>query len=383
MSNEELLSNEELQEATEGVAIIGLSGRFPGAKTPAEFWRNLKAGVEGVSFFTDDELRAGGVAREALADPGYVKAKAMLEDIELFDAAFFGITPKEAEMMDPQQRLFLECAWTALEDAGYDSEQYGGAIGLYAGTSLNSYLMVNLFSNPGLLDAAGILQTSIPNRTDHLTTRGAYKLNLKGPAVTVQTACSTSLVAVHLASQSLLSYQCDIALAGGVTASVPKKSGYYFQEGGVLSPDGHCRAFDHRANGTVVGNGVGVVVLKRLADALADGDEIHAVIKGSAINNDGSLKVGYTAPSVDGQADVIALAQAVAGVAPESITYIEAHGTGTTLGDPIEIAALAVFRSARTRKISARLVGEANIDTSTWRRASPGSSRRRSHSKKE
>ncbi|HEX8559984.1 MAG TPA: MupA/Atu3671 family FMN-dependent luciferase-like monooxygenase [Pyrinomonadaceae bacterium] len=345
------MSNQEQYSAPEGVAIIGLSGRFPGAKTTAEFWQNLVAGVEAVSFFTDEELRAEGVAEGVLADPAYVKAKAMLDDIESFDAGFFGITPKEAEITDPQQRLFLECAWAALENAGYDSEQYAGAIGLFAGSSLNSYLMVNLFSNPGLVDSVGILQTSIPNRADHLTTRCAYKLNLKGPAVTVQTACSTSLVAVHLACQSLLNYQCDMALAGGATVSVPKRSGYFHQEGGVLSPDGHCRAFDHRANGTVVGNGVGVVVLKRLADALEDGDEIHAVIRGSAINNDGSLKLGYTAPSVEGQVEVIAMAQAVAGVGPDTVTYVEAHGTGTTLGDPMEMEALtAAFRTGTDRK---------------------------------
>ncbi|HEX5706558.1 MAG TPA: type I polyketide synthase, partial [Pyrinomonadaceae bacterium] len=345
------MSNQDVEREPEGVAIIGMSGRFPRANSPAELWHNLLAGVESVSFFTDEELRAEGVDASALSDPAYVRAKAMLDDIELFDAAFFGVTPKEAETTDPQQRLFLEAAWSALEDAGYDSEQYAGAIGLFAGASLNSYLMLNLFSNPGIVDAAGILQTSIPNRTDHLTTRGAYKLNLKGPAVTVQTACSTSLVAVHLACQSLLNFQCDVALAGGVTVSVPKKSGYYSQEGGVLSPDGHCRAFDHRANGTVVGNGVGLVVLKRLSEALADGDTIHAVIRGSAINNDGSLKVGYTAPSIDGQVEVIAMAQAVAGVAPESVSYVEAHGTGTTMGDPIEIAALTqVFRASTDRK---------------------------------
>jgi acyl transferase domain-containing protein len=335
----------------DGIAIIGLSGRFPRAKTIAEFWHNLTKGVETISLFDDEELRAAGIAKEMLADPNYVKAKGMLDDIEWFDAAFFGITPKEAEIMDPQQRLFLECTWTALEDAGYDSEQYAGPIGLFAGAGINSYLMLNLFSNRGVIDFAGILQTSIPNRTDHLTTRCAYKLNLKGPAITVQTACSTSLVAVHLACQSLLNYQCDMALAGGITITVPQKSGYYFQEGGVLSPDGHCRPFDHKANGTVAGNGVGVVVLKRLADALADGDEIHAVIKGSAINNDGSLKVGYTAPSVEGQVEVIAMAQALAGITPDTISYIEAHGTGTTLGDPIEIAALTeVFRATTKRK---------------------------------
>lgn len=332
----------------DGIAIIGLAGRFPKAKNVAEFWQNLTDGVKTVSLFDDEELRAAGIAKETLADPNYVKAKGMLDEVEWFDASFFGITPKEAEITDPQQRLFLECAWTALEDAGYDSEQYAGPIGLFAGASINSYLMLNLFSNRGLIDLAGILQSSIPNRTDHLTTRCAYKLNLKGPAITVQTACSTSLVAVHLACQSLLSYQCDMALAGGVTISVPQKSGYYFQEGGVLSPDGYCRPFDHKANGTVTGNGVGVVVLKRLGDALADGDEIHAVIKGSAVNNDGSLKVGYTAPSVEGQIEVIAMAQALAGITPDTIGYIEAHGTGTTLGDPIEIAALKEVFAAGT-----------------------------------
>jgi phthiocerol/phenolphthiocerol synthesis type-I polyketide synthase E len=336
---------------TNDIAIVGLACRFPQAKTPAEFWRNLVEGSTAISYFTDEELRSEGLANEVLDDPHYVKAKGMVDDIELFDAAFFGITPKEAELMDPQQRLFLECAWTALEDAGYDSEQHRGPIGLFAGASINSYLLLNLLSNPGLVDRVGILQSSIPNRTDHLTTRSAYKLNLKGPAITIQTACSTSLVTVHLACQSLLSYQCDLALAGGVTVSVPKKSGYYFQEGGVLSTDGICRPFDHRANGTVVGNGAGVVVLKRLAEALTDGDQIHAVIKGSAINNDGSLKIGYTAPSLEGQVEVIAMAQAVAGVSPDTISYIEAHGTGTTMGDPIEIAALnEVFRASTDRK---------------------------------
>jgi natural product biosynthesis luciferase-like monooxygenase protein len=344
------MSNQDSHEATTGVAIIGMAGRFPRAQAVEAFWQNLREGVEAVSFFTEEELLADGVERSALADPGYVRAKGMLEGIENFDAAFFGITPREAEMTDPQQRLFMECAWAALENAGYDSEQYGGLIGLFGGASLNSYLMLNLMPAGGLVDAANILQSSIPNRTDHLTTRVAYKLNLKGPAVTVQTACSTSLVAVHLACQSLLGYQCDMAMAGGVTVSVPKKSGYYYQEGGVLSPDGHCRAFDHRAGGTVVGNGVGVVVLKRLEDAVADGDEIHAVIRGSAINNDGSAKVGYTAPSVEGQSEVIATALAVAGVEPESISYIETHGTGTKLGDPMEFATLRrVFRE-RTAK---------------------------------
>jgi natural product biosynthesis luciferase-like monooxygenase protein len=351
------MSNQDSHEALNGVAIIGMSGSFPRAKALGEFWRNLRDGVEAISFFTDEELLAEGLDRATLADPGYVKAKGFLEDIELFDASFFGITPREAEMTDPQQRFFLECAWAALESAGYDSEQYRGAIGLFGGASLNSYLVLNLLSGAGLVDASNILQSSIPNRTDHLTTRVAYKLNLKGPAVTVQTACSTSLVAVHLACQSLLSYECDMALAGGVTISIPKKSGYFYQEGGVLSPDGHCRAFDHRAGGTVVGNGVGVVVLKRLADARDDGDEIQAVIKGSAINNDGSAKIGYTAPSVEGQSEVIATALEMAGVGPEMISYIEAHGTGTKLGDPMEIATLQRVFRARTDKKNFCAVG--------------------------
>ncbi|HZI20318.1 MAG TPA: MupA/Atu3671 family FMN-dependent luciferase-like monooxygenase [Pyrinomonadaceae bacterium] len=345
------MSNQDSHEAPSGVAIIGMAGRFPRARGVEEFWRNLRDGVEAVTSFTEEELLAEGVGRAVLADPGYVKAKGVLEDVELFDAAFFGVTPREAEITDPQQRFFLECAWEALEDAGYDSEQYDGLIGLFGGASLNSYLLLNLMSGAGLIDPANVLQSSIPNRTDHLTTRAAYKLNLKGPAVTVQTACSTSLVAVHLACQSLLGYQCDVALAGGVTISVPKKSGYYYQEGGVLSPDGHCRAFDHRAGGTVVGNGVGVVALKRLEEAIEGGDEIYAVIRGSAINNDGSAKIGYTAPSVEGQSEVIATALEVAGVEPESITYVEAHGTGTKLGDPMEIATLRrVFRARTDRR---------------------------------
>jgi len=340
-----------VNDGIESVAIIGMAGRFPFAKNLNEFWENLRQGVECVSSFTDEELVSQGIDPVLLADSNYIKAKAVLEDVDLFDASFFGLSPREAETMDPQQRFFLECSWEALENAGYDSERYQEAIAVYAGVSLNSYLLLNLLSNPGLVDSVGILQASIRNRTDHLATRVSYKLNLKGAAVTVQTACSTSLVAVHLACQSLLVYQSDMVLAGGVSIGVPSKAGYMFQEGGIFSADGHCRAFDEKATGTVVGNGVGVVVLKRLSDALADGDQIHAVIKGSAVNNDGSSKVGYTAPSVDGQSEVIAMAQSIAAVEPESISYIEAHGTGTPLGDPVEIAALTqVFRATTSRK---------------------------------
>jgi phthiocerol/phenolphthiocerol synthesis type-I polyketide synthase E len=324
----------------EGVAVIGMAGRFPGARDLSEYWRNLRGGVEAITFFTDEELKEAGVDPARLGAPNFIKAKGVLEDGDKFDAAFFGFTPREAEIMDPQHRVFMECAWAALESAGYDPETYEGAIGLYGGASMDTYLLFNLMSNRDLLESVGLLQASVHNRTDHLTTHVAYELNLRGPSLTIQTACSTSLVALHTACQSVLNHECDMALAGGVSVTVPLRNGYTYQEGGIYSPDGHCRAFDERAQGTVEGNGVGVVVLKRLAEALAEGDYIHAVIRGSAVNNDGSLKVGYTAPGVDGQAEVIAEAHAVSGVAPETISYVETHGTGTTLGDPVEIEAL-------------------------------------------
>jgi acyl transferase domain-containing protein len=335
----------------EGIAIIGMAGRFPGANNIAEYWRNLRDGVESITFFSDEELRKAGVEASRLNSPNFVKAKGAIENGDMFDAAFFGFTPREAEIMDPQQRLFMECVWTALEDAGYDPETYKGAIGLYGGEGMNSYLLLNLMSNRDLLDSVGLLQASVQNRGDHLTTHVAYKLNLKGPSVTVQTACSTSLVAVHTACQSLLNFECDLALAGGVTITVPLKNGYTYLDGGIYSPDGHCRAFDERAQGTVQGDGVAVVALKRLSDAVNDGDTIHAVIRGSAVNNDGSLKVGYTAPGVNGQAEVIAEAHAMSGVNPETIGYVETHGTGTALGDPVEVDALTqAFRQGTGAK---------------------------------
>ncbi|HEX8351629.1 MAG TPA: type I polyketide synthase, partial [Pyrinomonadaceae bacterium] len=279
-----------------------------------------------------------GVAADVLADPDYVKAGGVLDGAELFDAAFFGYHPREAELMDPQQRVFLECAWHALEDAGYDSERYGGRVGVFGGAGLNTYLHEVA---PTLSDSSALrYQAFIGNDKDFVTTRVSYKLNLRGPSVNVQSACSTSLVAVHLACQSLLNGECEMALAGGVAVRAPLRQGYFYEEGGILSPDAHCRAFDKDARGTVFGNGVGVVVLKPLDRALADGDNVYAVIKGSALNNDGSLKLGYTAPSVDGQAEVIAEALALSGVEPETVTYVETHGTGTPLGDPIEVAAL-------------------------------------------
>lgn len=331
------------------IAVVGMSLRFPGARNAGEFWQNLRDGVESISFFSDEVMLAAGEERATIERSDFVKAYGALEGIELFDAAFFGCTPKEATMMDPQHRLFLECAWEALEHAGHAPEIYRGPIGVFAGAGMNTYVN-NLFGNPEFKENVDLFQAGIANDRDFLATRVSYKLNLKGPSVVVQSACSTSLVAIHFACQSLLSGACDMALAGGATISARQKRGYLYQEGGILSPDGHCRAFDAQARGTVGGSGVGVVVLKRLDDALADGDAMHAIIKGSAVNNDGSLKVGYTAPSIDGQAEVIRTAHGIAGVEPESISYIEAHGTGTEIGDPIEIAALTeVFKGSRTR----------------------------------
>jgi acyl transferase domain-containing protein len=331
------------------IAVIGMAGRFPGARSVAEFWENLANGVESISFFTDEELEASGIHPSILREPNYVKAKGTIEDIDKFDATFFGFTPREAEITDPQQRLFLECAWQALEDAGYDPSRYEGLIGAYAGVSTNTYIF-NLYLNPDLLRSVGGFETVLGNDKDFLSTRVSYKLGLRGPSFTVQTACSTSLVATHLACQGLLSGECDMALAGGVSVNAPQKSGYLYQEEGIASPDGHCRAFDARAEGTVSGNGVGIVVLKRLEEAIADGDNILALVRSSALNNDGSLKIGYTAPSVEGQAEVIRTAHVMAGIDADTVTYIETHGTGTALGDPVEIAALTRAFRASTEK---------------------------------
>ncbi|EMS73637.1 type I polyketide synthase [Ruminiclostridium cellobioparum] len=329
------------------IAIIGMSCRFPGANNIDEFWKNLCEGVESVTQLSDEELLEAGVDPALLNNPNYVKAAPMVEGYDMFDAEFFGYNPREAEMMDPQHRLFLQCAWESLENAGYTQDKYRGLIGVFAGASLSTY-MFNLYSNRKLMESVGNLQAIIGNDKDSLTTSVSYKLNLKGPSIAVQTFCSTSLVAVHLAAKSLLSGECHMALAGGATINVPHKNGYLYNEGGIFSPDGHCRAFDKDANGMLFGNGVGIVVLKRLKDALADRDSIIAVIKGSAINNDGSLKVGYTAPSVEGQSEVISNALENAGITADSIGYIEAHGTGTLMGDPIEIAALTKAFGATT-----------------------------------
>ncbi len=340
-----------VNEPQESIAIIGMAGRFPQARDIGEFWRNLREGRESVSFFVDAQVQWLPIEHAPrLDDPRYVKARAVMEKPEWFDAAFFGMNPKEAEVMDPQHRVFLECAWEALENAGCNPDTYDGLIGVFAGASMNTYLFTNLLTHPDLVKDFGLFSSMIMNDGDFVPTRVSYKFNLRGPSINVQTACSTSLVAVCLAAQNLLGYRCDVALAGGVSITFPPNRGQHHQEGGILSPDGHCRTFDAKAAGTVLGDGAGVVVLKRLSDAVADHDNILAVIKGTAINNDGSLKIGYTAPSADGQAEVIALAQAEAGVAPESVSYIEAHGTGTPLGDPIEIAGLTKAFGVKDKK---------------------------------
>ncbi len=330
--------NEDTREGGEQIAVIGMAGRFPGAKNCDELWRNLRDGVEGIRFFSEEELLANGISAEQCNRPGYVKAAPVLEDVGAFDAGFFGYTPREAELLDPQQRLFLEVVWEALENAGFRDGEHNNTTGLFAGSGLSHYLM-NHLRERFTYDEAGF-ETLIGNDKDYLCTRVAYKLNLGGPAVNIQTACSSSLVAVHAACQSLIGYECDLAVAGGVTVRLPGVAGYQYQEGGLFSPDGHCRPFDAEARGTLFGSGVGAVILKRLSEARDDGDPIRAVILASAVNNDGSRKVGFTAPSEIGQLRVLAEALELAEVAPETIGYIEAHGTGTALGDPIEAAAL-------------------------------------------
>ncbi len=347
---------QELDELEGAIAIVGMAGRFPGARGMAELWRNLRAGVESVRFLSREEMAALG-AGGAADDPAWVPAVAMPDGIDEFDAPFFGISHREAEILDPQHRLFLEACWTALEDAGYDPESPAAVTAVFGGATTSTYLLFNLARNPQVAATVDPLQLIVGNAVDSLTTRVSYKLNLKGPSHAVQCACSTSLVAVHLACQALLNQECDVALAGGVSINVGQRAGYRFQEDAILSPDGHCRAFDAAARGTVFGGGVGVVVLKRLEDAVRDGDTVRAVIRGSAVNNDGGMKVGYTAPAVDGQAAVIAEALSVAGIDAGTIGYVEAHGTGTALGDPIEIQALAKAFRAYTPKLGFAALG--------------------------
>lgn len=328
------------------VALVGMSGRFPGAADVDTLWQNLVAGVKGLRELTEEELRGGHLDPGQLADPRYVRVTGALADIDRFDAAVFGVSPREAETMGPQHRLFLECSWEALESAGYCPTDAPGQVGVFGGSGFPDYIVQNLqslMSEPG-----GPLLIAVGNERDSLANLVSYKLGLRGPAIAVQTFCSTSLVSVHLACQSLLTYECDLAVAGGAFTPLPQPSGYLYEPGGITSPDGVVRSFDAAANGTVMGSGVGVVALKRMTEALEDGDVIHAVILGSATNNDGRVRAGYTAPGVDGQADVIDAAFGVAGVKPESIGYVECHATATSLGDSIELAAMSrVFTEAR------------------------------------
>ncbi|HZI11901.1 MAG TPA: polyketide synthase, partial [Myxococcus sp.] len=334
------MAEHESTESTAGcIAIIGMSGRFPGARTLEDFWRNLRGGVESISRFSPEELeRPPGALGTRWEHPSLVPAGGVLDGIEGFDHGFFDIPLRDAQRMDPQQRLFLQCAWSALEDAGHVPERFAGRICLYAGAAPSGYLQKVLDGTS--FEPATLFDAAVTANHEGLATRSSYTLRLTGESVMVHTTCSTGLVAVHLACQSLLLLQSDMAVAGATRIQVPQRTGYFYQEGMILSPDGHCRAFDARAQGMVGGNGVGVVVLKRLEDAMRDGDHVYAVIKGSAINNDGHHKSGFTAPSVQGQAAVIEQALAYAGVEPVGIGYVEAHGTGTPLGDTIEVAAL-------------------------------------------
>ncbi|MGZ3447107.1 MAG: type I polyketide synthase, partial [Myxococcaceae bacterium] len=338
------------------IAIIGMSGRFPGADSLETFWANLSSGVRSIRLFTREELAAAGVQASVYERPDFIPASATLGEVDKFDAEFFGISAHEAALVDPQQRLFLECCYHALEHGGYAAVQEGVRVGVYAGAGMSlyarhTYLLNNLSSVAAPDDPLMALQVAVGNQSDFVATRVAYRLGLMGPAISVQTACSTSLVAVHLACQALLQGDADLALAGAAAIHVPQVTGYHYREGSILSRTGYVRAFDADADGTVGGNGVGVVLLKRLDRALADGDTIHAVILGSAINNDGATKVGFTAPSVEGQRRVLEQALDAARVPADSIGYIEAHGTGTRLGDPIEFQALLqVFRHRTDRQ---------------------------------
>ncbi|WP_022681756.1 SDR family oxidoreductase [Sphingobium bisphenolivorans] len=329
------------------IAVVGMACRFAGAPDLESYWTNLREGRESITRFSEAELLAAGVDPRALADPHYVPVGAPMPDMEMFDATLFGLSARDAAIMDPQHRHFLQCAWAALENAGHAPDQFSGAIGVFAGSGHNAYLPYNLLTNPDLVHKVGFfLMRHTGNDKDFLATRASYLLDLKGPSVNVQTACSTSLVAIHMAMQSLLNGESDMALAGGVTIEMPHGQGYRYEPGEILSPDGHCRAFDADAAGTIFGSGAGVVVLRRLRDAMEDGDHIHAVVRSSAVNNDGLGKVSYLAPSVDGQARAISEALSIANVDARSISYVEAHGTGTPVGDPIEVAALTqAFRS--------------------------------------
>lgn len=356
------MSQYEETDISNDIAIIGMNGRFPGAKNTDEFWKNLYNGVESVRFFSRDELIKMGIDEHLLDNPRFVPADAILEDMDKFDAEFFDYSAREAEIMDPQHRMFLESAWELMEQAGYCADHYAGKIAVYAGANLSGYMVRNLYSNPGLVEKLGTFKIMIANGQDFLATKVSYKMDFTGPSVNVNTLCSSSMVALHYACQELLSYGSDIAIAGGVSFQVSRNEAFFYQEGGIGSADGHCRAFDVNANGTVSGSGLAMVVLKRMEDAIRDGDQIYAVVKGTGINNDGSNKNSFTAPNVDGQAECIAQAIAMSGVDPETVSYIDAHGTGTNLGDPIEIAALTKAYRAYTDKKQFCAIGSAKTN---------------------
>jgi acyl transferase domain-containing protein len=346
-----------MKDTTGKIAVIGMACRFPGADNIDEFWENLIQGRETLTHFTDEEIAKVEPYFDKLKDnPEYVRVRGVINDVDKFDAPFFGIPPKEATETDPQQRVWLETAWKALEHSGCDPFRYRGAVGVFTGGGLSSYLINNILRDPRRMeeyfrpDFGASTQMILGNDTPYMATKTAYYFNLKGPAVFVQTACSTSLVAIAQACQSLYSFESDVCLAGGIRISVPQERGYLYQEGAIVSPDGRCRPFDEQAGGMVGSNGVGVVVLKRLEDAIKDHDTIYALVSGWALNNDGSNKVSFTAPSIDGQAEVIMMAQSLAEVSPEEIGYIEAHGTATKIGDPIEVAGLTKAFSAKTDK---------------------------------
>ncbi|MCB8954291.1 MAG: acyltransferase domain-containing protein [Ardenticatenales bacterium] len=366
------MSEESLQDTTYDVslAVIGMAGQFPDAPDINAFWNLLVNGKKATRHFSDEALLQAGVMPEILRNPNYVKAGMVLDGIELFDASFFGFNPREAEVMDPQSRLFLQNAWHALEDAGHIPGRSNSVIGIFAGKHPSSYHGLNLYANPQIVELVGMLQIASGNDADALATMVSYKLDLKGPSLTVQTFCSTSMVAIHLACQSLLAYECDMALAGGAAIQLPHRTGYLYEEGSILSPDGECRSFDAAASGSIYGSGVGVVALKRLTDALADGDHIYAIIRGSTTNNDGITRVGYTAPGLNGQATVILEALENADVHPESISYIETHGTGTPLGDSVELAAMTRAFRMQTDKCGFCAIGSVKPNIGHLDRAS-------------
>ncbi len=340
----------------EPIALVGMAARLPGAADTEQFWANLCAGRESISFFDDASLDAG-VSAALRADPSYVRARGVLDGAEYFDAAFFGINPKEALLMDPQQRVFLELCWECMERAGYAPDQQQRPVGIYAGMHNASYFQHHVMPRGDLIEAVGEFAVMLGNEKDYLATRVANRLNLTGPAISLNTACSTSLVATAQAFHALRSGQCDMALAGGIAITCPPRSGYLHQEGAMLSPDGHTRSFDAGAQGTVFSDGAGVVLLKRLSDAVADGDTVYAVLRGVAVNNDGGAKASFTAPSVDGQAAVVSKALASAGVDARSISYVEAHGTATPMGDPVEVAALARSYATHTADVGFCAIG--------------------------